>query len=89
MYPLEENWRFTFGCRATQLRAGVVSTARMDLHYPGEPLEDARPEVRLRKVVTKDIGILYYGLPQSSNPQSVLYNRILGIQELDAVGGQF
>jgi len=40
-------------------------------------------------MVTKDIGILYYGLPQSSNPNSVLYNRILGIEELDAVGEQF
>ena len=46
-------------------------------------------EIRLRKMVTKDIGILYYGLPQSSNPHSVLYNRILGIEELDAVGEQF
>ena len=89
MYPLGENWRFAFGWRVTELRAAVVSTARMDLHYPGEPLDDARPEIRLRKMVTKDIGILYYGLPQSSNPRSVLYNHILGIEELDAMGERF
>jgi predicted Zn-dependent protease len=89
MYPVGENWRFAFGWRVTELRAAVVSTARMDLHYPGEPLEDARPEIRLRKMVTKDIGILYYGLAQSSNSRSVLYNSILGIEELDAVGEQF
>jgi hypothetical protein len=40
-------------------------------------------------MVTKDIGILYYGLPQSDNPRSVLYNGILGIQELDSVGEEF
>ena len=55
----------------------------------GRPSEEARPEIRLCKMVTKDIGILYYGLPQSSNPHSVVYNRILGIEELDAVGEQF
>jgi hypothetical protein len=40
-------------------------------------------------MVKKDIGILYYGLSQSHNPKSVLYNGILGIQELDAVGDDF
>jgi hypothetical protein len=42
--------------------------------------------VRLRKIVTKDLGILYYGLPQSQNAKSVLYNQIMGIEELDQVG---
>jgi hypothetical protein len=39
--------------------------------------------------VTKDIGIFYFGLPQSSNPKSVLYNQIMGIEELDNVGEDF
>ena len=40
-------------------------------------------------MVSKDIGILYYGLPQSPNPRSVLYNEIAGLQELDNVGEDF
>ena len=36
MYPLGENWRFAFGWHVTQLRAAVVSTARIDLHYRGD-----------------------------------------------------
>jgi hypothetical protein len=44
---------------------------------------------RLRKIVTKDIGILYFGLPQSTDPKSVLYNGIMGIEELDNVGEEF
>ena len=89
MYPLSMNWRFAFGWRTASTRAAVVSTARMDLHYPGEPSGIALPETRLRKMVAKDIGILYYGLPQSNNPRSVLYGQILGIQELDAVSEEF
>jgi predicted Zn-dependent protease len=88
IYPTSQNWQFAFGWRLGNSGSAVVSTARMSLEYPGEP-PSAKPDIRLRKVVTKDIGILYYGLPQSSNPQSVLYNQIMGIEELDEVGDDF
>ena len=61
----------------------------MSLHYIGEPSDLNLSGTRLRKMVTKDIGILYYGLPQSQNPSSVLYNGIMGIEELDQVGEDF
>lgn len=88
MYPTSMNWRFAFGWRKADLHAAVVSSARMNLHYFLQPL-DANPETRLRKMVTKDIGILYYQLPQSDDPRSVLYQKILGIQELDAASEDF
>jgi predicted Zn-dependent protease len=89
MYPRGENWQFCFGWRTPRSRAAVVSTARMDLHYPGEPGFEATEKKRLRKMVTKDIGMLYYGMPLSGNPRSVLYGRILGIEELDQVSEDF
>jgi len=54
-----------------------------------QPMTRDIPAMRLRKIVTKDIGILYYGLPQSNDLHSVLYNQIMGIEELDAVGEDF
>ncbi|HKV94604.1 MAG TPA: hypothetical protein VJW20_18815 [Candidatus Angelobacter sp.] len=60
----------------------------MDLHYPGEQ-EGTSLRQRLRKVVTKDVGLLYYGKQASENPRSVLYNNIGGIQELDQVTEDF
>jgi len=89
MYPRGEDWQFCFGWRTPKLRAAVVSTARMDLHYPGEPGFEATVTKRLRKVVTKDIGILYYRKSVNGNPKSVLYSGILGIQELDQVSEDF
>lgn len=89
MYPTSQDWQFAFGWRTGSAHTAVVSTRRMSLHYIGEPSALDLPDTRLRKMVTKDIGILYYGLPQSSNPNSVLYNGILGIQELDQVGEDF
>ncbi len=89
MYIAAKDWRFAFGWRDADTPTAVVSTARMNLHYSDEPFWSSSANIRLRKVVTKDIGILYYGLPQSDNPKSVLYSGILGIQELDAVGEEF
>ena len=89
IYPTSQNWQFAFGWRLGSSHAAVVSTARMSLHYIGQPIDLNLSETRLRKMVTKDIGILYYGLPQSQNPSSVLYNGIMGIEELDHVGEDF
>ena len=44
---------------------------------------------RLRKAVTKDIGILYFGKDPSSDPRSVLYGDIGGIEDLDRVSEDF
>lgn len=89
IYPTSQNWQFAFGWRQGSTRTAVVSTRRMSLQSIGEPLDLNLSVTRLRKIVTKDIGILYYGLPQSQNPSSVLYSQILGIQELDNVGEDF
>jgi predicted Zn-dependent protease len=89
IYPTSQNWKFAFGWRLGGAHAAVVSTRRMSLHYIGEPSDLNLSGTRLRKMVTKDIGILYYGLPQSQNPSSVLYNGIMGIEELDSVGEDF
>jgi predicted Zn-dependent protease len=89
MYPLGENWQFCFGWRMPNMRAAVVSTARMDLHYPGEPACEANVTTRLRKMVTKDLGFMHFGKQPSNDPRSVMFTGILGIQELDQVSEEF
>lgn len=89
MYPRSIAWRYCFGWRFNMQRAAVVSTARMDLHYPDEPPSEATVAIRLRKVVTKDVGILLYNMNQSKNPRSVLYGRILSLEDLDQASEDF
>lgn len=89
IYPVSQNWRFAFGWRSSATVSAVVSTARLSLPFMGLPATAEISSRRLRKVVTKDIGIFYFGLPQSSSPRSVLYNQIMGIEELDDVGEDF
>jgi len=37
----------------------------------------------------KNIGVLYFHLPQSNDPRSVLYKSVGGISELDLMGEEF
>jgi predicted Zn-dependent protease len=84
MYIASETWRYAYGLRGPGTLA-VVSTGRMSALGASE----ARQHQRLRKVVTKDLGILYYGLTASDDPRSVLYRNIGGPQDLDYTSEDF
>lgn len=89
MYPTEEKWQFCYGWRDPELRKAVISTARFNWQYPGEPVEEASMTQRLRKAVTKDIGLMYFWKPLNHNPKSVLYDGIMGIDDLDRASENF
>jgi predicted Zn-dependent protease len=87
MYIARYDWQYTFSWRQDKKYA-VVSDARMNLF--GSPFfTEERIKNRLRKMVTKNIGILYYRLPVSDNPASVLYKNVGGVSELDRMGEEF
>ena len=82
MYIEDVNWGYAFGLR--RKGTAVVSTARMDYGFlslwtANEEIQDSR----LRKMVTKNIGLLHYHLPLSDNCRSAVYNNIMGPRELD------
>jgi predicted Zn-dependent protease len=88
MYIRGVDWRFAFAKRDAD-RFAVVSSARMDPVNFGYLPEDELREARLRKMVSKNIGILYYKLPQKSDRKSVMFGPILGIDDLDSMGEDF
>lgn len=45
--------------------------------------------VRLRKMVSRTIGFLYFRLPQRADRKSVMYGPILGVNDLDSIGDDF
>jgi predicted Zn-dependent protease len=79
LYIREYTWKYTLGYRSG--RRAVVSSARMS----ERPDDHERQEARLRKMVTKYIGILHYRLPMSSHCRSPLFNQIGGPEDLDAM----
>lgn len=89
MFNPEGGWSYVFSYRRNN-RVAVVSPARMDRGCMGlVQADDDRIVARLRKMVGKNIGILYFGLDMSADPASMVYGRIGGPQELDAMSESF
>ena len=88
MYINKMDWRFAFSWR-DEGKYAVVSSARMYLPVRRWKISEKRMVKRLRKMVTKNVGILYYHLAQSDNPRSVLYRNVGGIRDLDYMREDF
>jgi predicted Zn-dependent protease len=85
MFFRHVDWRYAFSNRRAP-RLAVVSPFRMDRGCLGIPLADEETRTaRLRKMIGKNIGMLFYKLPLSSHPRSMLYAYIGGPQELDTI----
>lgn len=82
MYIAAQAWRYAYGLRS-QGHLAVVSTARLSDGLGSDKMR------RLQKMVTKDIGVLYFGLPQSDDPGSVLYRDVGGPADLDRMSEDF
>jgi predicted Zn-dependent protease len=82
------DWDYAFNLRLGD-RTAVVSTARMDPANFSQPANEELLNTRLRKMVTKNIGVLYFRKSLNSNPRSVLYKEVGGVEELDAMGEDF
>jgi predicted Zn-dependent protease len=88
MYINQKDWRFAFSWRDEEKYA-VVSSARMYLPVRRWKISEKLMVKRLRKMVTKNVGILYYHLAPNDDPRSVLYRNVGGIRELDYMREDF
>ena len=87
LYILDRpDWAWAFGWRE-EGRLGVISTARM--LWGNELFPEDFVAMRLRRMMTKYIGVLYFGLPQNDDPASVLYGNILSLEDLDGMSEDF
>ncbi len=64
----------------------VISTARIDPRTTGGLSTDEEVAIRMRKLVTRAIALLYFGLQPNDDPTSILYagqGATLTLEELD------
>ena len=88
MFIREKTWQYAFSYRVDSHFA-VASTARMNPVNLGQQASAELLNARFRKMVMKNIGILYYEMRPNDNLQSVLYNDIEGLEELDRTSEEF
>jgi len=78
------NWRYAFGVRGDREESiALISSARMDPQIYGLPENNELYFTRVRKMVSKYVGFLYFGLPESQDAESPMYDNILGPADLD------
>jgi predicted Zn-dependent protease len=89
MYIPGVNWRYAFSFRRDG-RFAIVSTARMHRGCLGlmRASKDLQMK-RLRKMVGKNIGVMYYRLPLSRDRRSLMYAYVGGPQELDGMSERY
>ena len=88
MFIRSKQWYFAFALRE-EGRFALVSTHRMDPTFFKLPPNENVMGTRLRKMLTKQIGLHYYGLLDRTEKTSVLFSPILGLDDLDAVASEF
>jgi len=84
MYIQGKNWRFAYSQRIGWNYA-VHSSARTTKNHNNNFLEIKKVHPGLRKMVTKTVGLLHFKKPTNSNPKSVLYNKVLGLNDLENI----
>jgi predicted Zn-dependent protease len=86
LYDSTSHFRYVFGVKGTTRDPkAVLSTLRMDPRFYSEPADDELLAARARKLLSKYIGLLYYGLTPSSDPTSPMFDSILGPDDVDAM----
>lgn len=88
MYVRALDWEYAFAHRDRE-RVIVISIARMDEANWGRAPSPELLTTRLRKMVAKNLGLVYYGLRQTSDRRSVLFGPILSLDDLDSIGEDF
>lgn len=79
-------FRYMFSSHDNELRASVVSTARMI--EPGDVSQRAASLLadRFSKMIRRAIGEIQFGWKRSSNINDVMYSPIMGVDDLDRIG---
>jgi YD repeat-containing protein len=84
LYITDLDWEFALNYRSP-LGGVVISAARLDPVFYGDPPDPALASRRLRKLLTKNIGASFYHLSLNSNPASVLYDDVETMTTLDGM----
>jgi len=84
LYNSTSHFRYVFGVKGdVSDPKASVSSFRMNPEAYSEPADQELFFSRYRKLLTKYVGLLYYGLPPSEDPKSPMFDSILSPTDLD------
>ena len=89
MYIRDRNWNFAYTAYRPRARAGAVSSARFTPFLYRLRDQEALLQTRVRKMVSRTIGVLVYNLPRNDDPTSVMYRDLYGAASADLMSESF
>lgn len=83
----DRNLRYVFAesYRQDKVKVSVISVARMVYGAPGQQASDQIIGERIRKMTLRTIGLQYFSMPRSANPQDIMYSPLMSLDALDAL----
>lgn len=86
LYDSTTDYRFVFGIKGNAGNPrGIISTFRMDPRVYGEREDEELFRSRVRKFVSKYMGLLSFDLPVSAESGDPMYDPIYSLNDLDAM----
>lgn len=85
----DRRFRFLFARSDVTRRRALISVARMTSNPDGVGDAPILTKLRLYKMAKRQVGEMYHGYPRSSDPNSVMYSPLMGLDDLDMLGTEF
>jgi YD repeat-containing protein len=89
MYIRDLNWRFAYTAYRQSERAGLVSSARFTPFLHRLRGKEKLLKTRVRKMVSRTIGVLVYNLPFNDDPTSIMFRNLYGGDSADLMSETF
>ncbi len=81
--------QFNFSIHDNLARLAIVSSARLTLGPKGAPASRSTVLARLKKLVKRGIGDVYYNYPRSTDVRDIMYSPVMSLDDLDRIGNTF
>ena len=89
IYIRDLNWRFAYTAYRQAQRAGLVSSVRFTPSLYRLRGKEGLLKARIRKMVSRTIGVLVYDLPFNDDPTSVMFRDLYGVDSADLMSETF
>ena len=85
----DRRFRFLFAQNNPKSRMAIISISRLRFNQDGPSEAPSITKLRLFKMAKRQIGELYYGYSRNTDPNSVMYSPLMGLDELDMIGTKY
>ncbi len=85
----DRRFRFLFAQNNPKSKMAIISIARLRFNQDGPTEAPSITKTRLFKMAKRQVGELYYGYARNTDPNSVMYSPLMGLDEVDMISQEY